>query len=150
MNISALKVMASANHFTKIEKLTSRKNSGFLSLRLEGEETLKYGCVCRPTCGKFQYSKQVTTIDALKVRFFCFRLKLRFLGKFVPKNQTCQFKLKFGSQTYSNMQHSIVVFTFSFLNQKYPFCGNLVQNLKIVSLSLYFVLTLAQICKIQW
>ena len=29
----------------------------FLSLRLEGEETLKYRCVCRLPYGKVQYSK---------------------------------------------------------------------------------------------
>ena len=28
-----------------------------LPLRLEGEETLKYCCVCRPPCGKVQHSK---------------------------------------------------------------------------------------------
>ena len=31
------------------------------------------------------------------VDFFCFRLKILFWGKFGPKNQNCQFKLKFGS-----------------------------------------------------
>ena len=31
------------------------------------------------------------------VHFFCFRPETPFLGKFGPKNQNCQFKLKFGT-----------------------------------------------------
>ena len=31
----------------------------------------------------------------LIVHFFDFRLETPFLGKFIPKNQNCQFKLKF-------------------------------------------------------
>ena len=31
-----------------------------------------------------------------------------FLGKFGPKNQNCQFKLKFGTKTNSNEQNSFV------------------------------------------
>ena len=31
------------------------------------------------------------------VPFFCFRLETAFLGKFPPKDQNCQFKLKFGT-----------------------------------------------------
>ena len=30
------------------------------------------------------------------VHFFCFRQEIPFLGKFGPKNQNVQFKLKFG------------------------------------------------------
>ena len=33
-----------------------------------------------------------------------------FLGKFGPKNQNCQFKLKFGTFNNSNMQNSMVMF----------------------------------------
>ena len=32
-------------------------NEVTLSLRIQGEETLKYRCACRPPCGKVQYSK---------------------------------------------------------------------------------------------
>ena len=32
-------------------------SNNFLSLRLEGIETLKYHCVCRPPFGKVKYSK---------------------------------------------------------------------------------------------
>ena len=31
------------------------------------------------------------------VHFFCFIPETPFLGKFGPKNQNCQFKLKFGT-----------------------------------------------------
>ena len=61
-----------------------------------------------------------------------------FLGKFDPKSQNCQFKLKSGSYTNANMQNSMVVFTFFVLNRKHPFWANLVQNVKIVSLKAKF------------
>ena len=35
-----------------------------------------------------------------------------FLGKFGPKSQNYQFKLKFGSNTNSHMNYSMAVFTF--------------------------------------
>ena len=47
--------------------------------------------------------------------FFVFEWKLPFLGKFVPKNQNYQFKLKFGTYSNSDMQNSMVMFTFSVL-----------------------------------
>ena len=43
--------------------------------------------------------------------FFCFQLVTLFLGKFVPKNQNCVFKLKFGSLTNLNMQNSVEMLT---------------------------------------
>ena len=69
------------------------------------------------------------------VHFFCFRWETPFQGKFGPKNQNCQFQLKFGTKTNSNMQSSVVVFTFCVLDWKHPFWANLVQKLNIVSLS---------------
>ena len=57
------------------------------------------------------------------------------MGKFGSKNQNCQFKLKFGKKTNQNMQNSMVVFTFSGLDEKYPFQANLIQKIKIFSLS---------------
>ena len=58
-----------------------------------------------------------------------------FLEKFDPKNPNCQFKLKFGTKTDPNMENSIVTFTFSVLDLKYTFWANLVQKVKVVSLS---------------
>ena len=51
------------------------------------------------------------------VHFFCFRSETPFLGKFEPKNQNCQFQLKFGT---SNMNNSVVMFVFSGLAGNYP------------------------------
>ena len=82
--------------------------------------------------------------------FFCFWLEMPFLGKFGPKNQNCHFKLKFGTYTNSNMQNSIVMFTFSVFDWKYPFWANLVQKVKIISWSWNLVPTLIRTCRIQW
>ena len=67
--------------------------------------------------------------------FFFLRQETPFLDKFGPKNQSCQFKLKFCTKTKSNMQNSMVVFSFSVLDGKQLFYANLVQNIKIISLS---------------
>ena len=44
-------------------------------------------------------------------------------------------KLGFDASTNSNMQNSLVIFTFSVLEQKYLFWANLVQKIDIFSLS---------------
>ena len=67
------------------------------------------------------------------VHFFRLRPQIPFLGKFGPKNQNCQFILKFGTWTNSNMQNSMAVFLASVLGWKYPFWASLVQKMKIVS-----------------
>ena len=59
------------------------------------------------------------------IYFFRFWLKLPILCKFDPKKQNCQFKLKFGIWTNSNIQNSMVLVIFSVLDQKHPFWGNL-------------------------
>ena len=81
--------------------------------------------------------------------FFCFWLEMPFLGKFGPKNQNCHFKLKFGTYSNSNMQNSMVMFILSVFDWKYPFWANLVQKVKIISLSWNLVPTLIRISKIQ-
>ena len=82
--------------------------------------------------------------------FFQFWPDILFLGKFGPKNQNCQFKLKFGMETDLNMQSSVVVFIFSDLDWKYFFWANLVQKIKIATLSWNMVPRLIWICRIQW
>ena len=67
----------------------------------------------------------------VKQQFFHFRTETLFSGKFVPKNQNYQFKLKFAAQTNSNMQNSMVLFTFSVSDRKYRFLskfGTKIQN----------------------
>ena len=64
---------------------------------------------------------------------FCFRLEMPFLGKFGPKNQNYQLKLKFGTYTNSNLQSSMVISTSSAFDWKYHFWANLVQKVKVIS-----------------
>ena len=80
----------------------------------------------------------------------CFWLEIPFLGKFAPKNHSCHFKLKFGTYTNSNMQNSMVMFIFFVFDRKYPFWANLVQNIKIATLTWNLVPTLIRILRIQW
>ena len=61
-----------------------------------------------------------------------------FLGKFGPKSQIYQFKLKFGTYTNSNMQNLMAVFTFFVFNQKCRFWANLVQKVKNYQFKLKF------------
>ena len=58
-----------------------------------------------------------------------------YLVRFNQKNQNCQFKLKFGTWTNSNMQNSMVMFILFVLDWKCHFWTSLVQNIKIGSLS---------------
>ena len=69
------------------------------------------------------------------VHFFQFRPQIPFSGKFGPKNQNCQFILKFGTLTNANMQNSMAMFNFSAFYWNYPFRVNLVQLINIVRLS---------------
>ena len=48
------------------------------------------------------------------------------------------------------MQNSMVVFTFFVFKGKYPFQANLVQKIKIITLSRNLVAALIRICRIQW
>ena len=65
------------------------------------------------------------------VHFFWFRLKIPIWGKFVPENQNCQFKLKFGTKTNWNMQNSVVLFTFSAFDWKYCFGENFILEAEV-------------------
>ena len=82
--------------------------------------------------------------------FFSFWLKIPFLGKFGPKNQNYQLKLKFGTWANSNMQNSMMLFIYFVFDWKYHFLANLVQKIKIISWSWSLVPGLIWICRIQW
>ena len=43
------------------------------------------------------------------------------MGKFGPKSQNCQFKLKFGTQSNSNDKNSMVMLTFFCFRPEIPF-----------------------------
>ena len=57
-----------------------------------------------------------------------------WLGKFGPENENNQFTLKLSILAILNMQNSMVLFTFSVFDWKYPFWANFVQKIKIISL----------------
>ena len=68
---------------------------------------------------------------------FMFSTGNTFLGKFDPKNQNCQFELKFRARLmeYAELCRKYVVLTFSVSDQKNAFWVNLVNGIKIVTLS---------------
>ena len=57
-----------------------------LTLRLEGEKTLKYHCVCQFPCGKIYYNEYRPWPHA-QVRFSNFRPEIPFLDKCGPKKK---------------------------------------------------------------
>ena len=71
---------------------------------------------------------------------------------FTPKNQNCQFRMKFGTQTNSNIHNSMVMFIFSVFDQKYHFFWKFkfIQNIKIVFWNRNAEPRLIWICKIWW
>ena len=73
------------------------------------------------------------------VRSFRFRPETPFLNKFGPKNQNCQFELKFGNYTNSNMQNSMMVFAFPVLTGNSHFRQIWSQNLKLFVWSEIFI-----------
>ena len=77
-------------------------------------------------------------------------MEIPFLGKFGPKHWNYHFKLKFGTYSNSGMQNSMVMFILSVFDLKYPFWANLVQKIKIVTLSWNLVPTLIRTWRIQW
>ena len=81
--------------------------------------------------------------------FFRFRSEMPFLGKFGQPSKNYHLKLKFSTYNKSNMQKSIVMFTFPFFDEKCPFRGNFVQNVKIISLNGNLVPRLIRMCRIQ-
>ena len=59
--------------------------------------------------------------NSMAIFSFSVRPEKHFFGKFGPKNEICQFKLKFGTKTNLNMHNSMLVFTFAVLDRKYLF-----------------------------
>ena len=64
------------------------------------------------------------------LRFF---MKIPFLEKFCSKRQNCHFKLKFGTRTNSDMQNSLVMFTFSVFDWKYFIAQICSKKLKLLA-----------------
>ena len=90
-------------------------------------------CLCFHFHFCFHFSQQLE--NQWQCSLFLFRQEILFSGKFDLKNQSCQFKVKLDTQANLNMHNSMAVFTFSVLDRKYTFQVNLVQKVKVVSLS---------------
>ena len=60
---------------------------------------------------KFEYAELNVVVHLI-----CFRPEILFLGKFVSKNQNCQFELKSVTWTNSNTQSSMAMFTIYILD----------------------------------
>ena len=82
--------------------------------------------------------------------FFLFLIGNTLFGQIWSKKSNYQLKLKFGSQTNSNMHNSMMLLTFFVFEWKYSFWANLVQKIKILTLSWNLVPTLIRTCRIQW
>ena len=53
------------------------------------------------------------------VQILYFRPKILFLGEFDPKCQNCLCKMKLGTQSNSNMQNAMVMFTLFVFEDSY-------------------------------
>ena len=72
-------------------------------------------------------------------------------GQICSTKQNCQLKVKFGTQTNSNMQNSMMVFTFFCVRPEISYLGKFSQKkIKIVNLSLNLVPRQILICRIKW
>ena len=90
-------------------------------------------------------------ISICRIRWWCLRFRLHMpqWSKFGPKNQNCQFKLKFDTYTNLNMQNSVVLFAFSVFDWKYHFRSNLIQKKRNYQFQTEFWYHKIQICRIQ-
>ena len=79
---------------------------------------------------------------------FLFLTGTTYFGQFGPKSQNYHFKLNFGGQSNSNMQNSMMLFTFFVFDRKYPVTANLFQKIRIINLSSNVVPRVIRICKI--
>ena len=87
----------------------------------------KFKFVCS---GKFATQINSNIQNSMGVFFILLKLETPFLGKFGPKNENCQFQLKFDTQSNSNMKNSVVMLTLYFLRILLSM-GNLFQKIKI-------------------
>ena len=101
---------------------------------------------------KLKFGLRLTNLCRIQWRcpLFPFILKIPFLGKFDSKNRHCQFKLKFCTKFYSNIQKLMEIFILFAWDRKSSFSANLVQKIKIVSLTWNLVPRLIWIWKTQW
>ena len=67
------------------------------------------------------------------IHIFGFQLECSSFDKLARKSQYCFLKVKFGNKANWNIQNSMMIFTFSVLDQKCRFSTNFAQNIKFLS-----------------
>ena len=77
-----------------------------------------------------------------RIQWCCFRPEMLFLGQIWSKLSVLSVECETWSQW--------LCLLFTFFDRKCPFWTNLVQNVKMVSLSLNFIASVIRICRIQW
>ena len=96
------------------------------------------------------WNSRVKLIQICRIQCWCSLFLFLSGNTHFGQNQNYQSELKIGTYTNSSMLNSMIIFTFSVFDRKYPFWANLVQKVKIISLSWNLVPRLIRICKIQW
>ena len=153
--------------FQYVQKMRSLRSSKCLKTTVELTFTIQKTSACSPwtACSVFNWKYQFSWVNLVqKLKFislnwnfvprlikicriswwcslFLFSTANTFLGKFGPKNQICQFELKFRTRLlwiYTELCRKYVVFTFSVLGQKNPFWVNLVKKNKNCQFKLKF------------
>ena len=76
---------------------------------------------CLKTTVQLTFTTQKANVRSPWTTCSVFNWKYLFLGKFSSKTRNYQFKLKFCTQTNSNMHNSKVIFTFFVLDWRYLF-----------------------------
>ena len=153
--------------FQYVQKMRSLRSSKCLKTTVELTFTIQKTSACSPwtACSVFNWKYQFSWVNLVqKLKFislnwnfvprlieicriswwcslFLFSTANTFLGKFGPKNQICQFELKFRTRLlwiYAELCRKYVVFTFSVLGQKNTFWVNLVKKNKNYHFKLKF------------
>ena len=153
--------------FQYVQKMRSLRSSKCLKTTVELTFTIQKTSACSPwtACSVFNWKYQFSWVNLVqKLKFFSlnwnfvprlikicriswwcslflFSTANTFLGKFGPKNQICQFELKFRTRLlwiYAELCRKYVVFTFSVLGQKNTFWVNLVKKNKNYHFKLKF------------
>ena len=119
----------------------------YLSLRLEGEEILKYRCVCPSRAERFNIVRN-NHGRTHKCDFSVSNRKYLFWENLVQN-------IKIVSLSWNLVPRLIRIcgpqwwYLFFILERKHPFWANLVQRIKTASLSWNLVSSLIRICRIQ-
>ena len=101
-------------------------------------------------CSKWNMIQRLIQICRIQCCIHVICLEISFLGKFDPKNQNCQLKLKSGTQTNLNTKNSVLKFIFSVFDWKYPSFWKFVPKIKTFCWSSNLDSKLIWICRLRW